>query len=68
MNCPMCGEMWNGDTCATCGWSERLDPVNRQRRADAVCEHGTAMDVHCCGCHSGFLFDVAACNCLREGR
>lgn len=24
---------------------------------DVVCEHGTAMDVHCCGCHSGFLFD-----------
>ena len=25
---------------------------------DAVCEHGTALDVHCCNCHSGFLFDV----------
>jgi hypothetical protein len=25
---------------------------------DAVCEHGTAMDVHCCNCHSGFIFDM----------
>jgi hypothetical protein len=24
---------------------------------DVVCEHGVAMDVHCCGCHSGFIFD-----------
>ena len=24
---------------------------------DVVCEHGTAMDVHCCNCHSGFIFD-----------
>lgn len=30
---------------------------------DIVCEHGTAMDVHCCNCHSGFLFDSAACVC-----
>lgn len=25
---------------------------------DVVCEHGTAMDVHCCHCHSGFIFDA----------
>ena len=25
---------------------------------DVVCEHGTAMDVHCCNCHSGFIFDT----------
>jgi hypothetical protein len=25
---------------------------------DAVCQHGTAMDVHCCNCHSGFIFDM----------
>jgi hypothetical protein len=30
---------------------------------DAVCEHGTAMDVHCCNCHGGFLFDSASCVC-----
>ena len=23
-----------------------------------TCEHGTAMDVHCCHCHSGFIFDA----------
>jgi hypothetical protein len=31
---------------------------------DMVCNHGVAMDVHCCGCHSGFLFDIATCVCL----
>ena len=25
---------------------------------DHVCEHGVAMDVHCCNCHSGFIFDM----------
>lgn len=30
---------------------------------DIVCEHGTAMDVHCCNCHSGFLFDINSCVC-----
>lgn len=38
---------------------------------DVVCAHGTALDVHCCGdggmvypgCHSGFLFDLDACQC-----
>lgn len=30
---------------------------------DVVCEHGTAMDVHCCDCHSGFLFDAESCVC-----
>jgi hypothetical protein len=34
---------------------------------DVVCQHGTAMDVHCCNCHSGFLFDAAACVCVSEG-
>jgi hypothetical protein len=24
---------------------------------DVVCQHGTAMDVHCCNCHSGFIFE-----------
>lgn len=32
---------------------------------DVVCEHGTAIDVHCCGCHSGFLFDIESCACLN---
>lgn len=32
---------------------------------DVTCEHGVAMDVHCCGCHSGFLFDRQKCTCLN---
>jgi hypothetical protein len=35
--------------------------------ADWVCEHGTACDVHCCNCHSGFLFDVDSCVCVFPG-
>jgi hypothetical protein len=31
---------------------------------DLVCEHGTASDVHCCNCHSGFLFDIETCVCV----
>lgn len=32
-------------------------PAAAQPADDVVCEHGTAMDVHCCNCHSGFIFD-----------
>lgn len=32
-------------------------------KTDPVCEHGTAMDVHCCNCHGGFLFDSRSCVC-----
>ena len=24
---------------------------------DVKCEHGVAMDVHCCNCHSGYIFE-----------
>lgn len=45
--------------------------VTVDARGDHVCEHGTAVDVHCCGegglpypgCHSGFLFDLESCSC-----
>lgn len=29
-----------------------------EEREDTGCKHGTAWDVHCCGCHSGFLFNA----------
>lgn len=35
---------------------------------DPVCVHGTALDVHCCNCHSGFLFDIQACYCTTPPR
>jgi hypothetical protein len=25
---------------------------------DVTCRHGVALDVHCCNCHSGFIFDL----------
>ncbi len=34
---------------------------------DWVCSHGTAMDVHCCNCHSGFQFNEEHCHCTSEG-
>lgn len=46
---------------------EELAPgTTRLPDGGIVCQHGTAMDVHCCGCHSGFLFDAATCVCGRE--
>ncbi len=45
-----------------------LPQASKSEHADPTCEHGTAMDVHCCGCHSGFLFDSAACVCLSESK
>lgn len=38
------------------------------RDGDPVCEHGTAVDVHCCNCHSGFLFDIDWCVCGQTFR
>ena len=26
-------------------------------KLEGACQHGTAWDVHCCNCHSGFIFD-----------
>jgi len=33
---------------------------------DWVCEHGIAVDVHCCNCHNGFLFDASSCVCAFD--
>ncbi len=34
---------------------------------DEICKHGIAMNVHCCNCHSGFLFYPEDCICeIRE--
>lgn len=33
---------------------------------EPTCKHGAAWDVHCCGCHSGFLFDTSNCVCLNR--
>lgn len=40
-------------------------PPQQWKSADQVCSHGVAMDVHCCGCHSGFLFDPDSCVCMH---
>jgi hypothetical protein len=37
--------------------------TTNEHSGDVVCEHGTAIDVHCCNCHSGFLFDWKNCVC-----
>jgi hypothetical protein len=45
------------------GWNAALQRLttptafHRDDRGDWVCAHGTAADVHCCHCHSGFIFD-----------
>lgn len=35
-----------------------------ENKLDPTCEHGVAWDVHCCGCHSGFIFDSRKCVCF----
>lgn len=51
--------------CSAEGATPVPDQCPEHAGADIVCEHGTAMDVHCCGCHSGFLFDLESCTCLE---
>ena len=44
----------------SCAPQPKEQPIKFTKDAvsgDMVCEHGTAMDVHCCNCHSGFIFD-----------
>lgn len=40
------------------------DELEAALAAEPTCQHGKALDVHCCGCHSGFLFDPSTCVCL----
>lgn len=51
------------DICREVG---RRGPTYCPVREDATCEHGTAWDVHCCGCHSGFIFDLSHACPVRE--
>jgi hypothetical protein len=55
---PMIRTIW----CPLCGDQTRR--AEYEPGLDVVCRHGVAMDVHCCNCHSGFLFDSNACTCL----
>jgi len=46
------------DRCTSARKSAPKPTGGASPQADATCEHGTAMDVHCCNCHSGFIFDM----------
>lgn len=39
-------------------YAPELARAARDECGDYVCEHGTALDVHCCNCHSGFIFEA----------
>lgn len=66
-----CGTLSNGHDgkCSACRIGVMMQPsappvraaremvVRQDDQGDYVCEHGVAMDVHCCNCHSGFIFD-----------
>lgn len=70
MKCPRCGsdceqdEVDNGVClepcgpwgCPECHWVEERLTVTVDAAGDLVCQHGLAMDVHCCNCHNGFIF------------
>ncbi len=46
---------------------EQMLSEERLKRApaheDVVCEHGTAMDVHCCACRRRGFFPPDECDC-----
>ena len=46
--------------------AERCDLPVSQQAEDPICAHGVALDVHCCNCHSGFLFDPDSCVCRLD--
>jgi hypothetical protein len=48
MNCPMCGELWNGEVCESCGWSE-VAPVRYQELRCQVCKRPYVNTAACCG-------------------
>ena len=37
-HCPMCGEQWNEDVCASCGWFEGKQPRYSGRAMDAIAD------------------------------
>lgn len=62
--CNLCGmKIPNAEQPAAVPAAERTEP-RQNDQGDWVCQHGTAMDVHCCNCHSGFLFDSRKCVCF----
>jgi hypothetical protein len=36
-NCPMCGEVWNEQRCAMCGWYEGKQPRYTEPRSGWAC-------------------------------
>jgi len=51
-------QIWGYDSHAKALATDYLRLLAQEEaRGEVVCEHGTAVDVHCCNCHSGFLFD-----------
>ena len=45
-----------------------MKPSKDPATGDWVCEHGKAVDIHCCNCHPGFLFDAESCVCATARR
>ncbi len=54
----------DGQDLPRSGDGEKSSLFHQNEAGDLVCEHGTAIDVHCCGCHSGFIFDSSKCICF----
>ena len=64
--CPDCGSRVYSLGCVNCNEAAYIEAANDRDHDDVTCEHGAALDVHCCNCHSGFLFDVDSCVCVLE--
>ena len=69
--CPDCGERVYNLGCVNCNEAAYIEEQERLTQlietSDATCEHGVALDVHCCNCHSGFIFDRNH-ECPRKGQ
>ena len=68
--CPVCGNDLEWDEVdigvgTARGPAYCPDPDCKFDANNPVCKHGTAMDVHCCNCHYGFLFDADSCTCIN---
>jgi hypothetical protein len=41
------------------------EQTKKEHTPDVVCKHGTAMDVHCCGCRRSGFFPPDDCSCCE---
>ena len=61
--CEDCGSRVYNLGCVNCHEAAYILRQTEPDPDDVTCEHGTALDVHCCNCHSGFFVNDEDCVC-----